>query len=178
MTTTQFLALIGLIKNETAPNGNTKTRIGDTILESSKQANTYSTDETVIGTWIDGKPIYRRVYDGSQELNEPLFFNLDSVLGSEFPIESLVSMNGNIRRSDNSESYGLNNVFPNNNVSGDVSGLLAGFGTFTFISLEGKNAIMEYWNTSFDEVNTLKNGLPFNYTLIIEYTKTTDSIPE
>lgn len=25
---------------------------------------TYSTDEQVVGTWIDGKPIYRRVYTG------------------------------------------------------------------------------------------------------------------
>lgn len=25
----------------------------------------YSTDETVIGTWIDGKPVYRKVYDYS-----------------------------------------------------------------------------------------------------------------
>ena len=28
----------------------------------------YSTEETVIGTWIDGKPIYRKVYTGLGEL--------------------------------------------------------------------------------------------------------------
>ena len=27
-----------------------------------KEQNTYSTDEIIIGTWIDGKPIYRKVY--------------------------------------------------------------------------------------------------------------------
>lgn len=27
--------------------------------------NVYSTDETVVGTWIDGKPIYRKVFSGT-----------------------------------------------------------------------------------------------------------------
>ena len=27
-----------------------------------KESNTYSTDETIIGTWIDGKPLYRKIY--------------------------------------------------------------------------------------------------------------------
>ena len=27
--------------------------------------NVYSTEETVIGTWIDGKPIYRRVIEAA-----------------------------------------------------------------------------------------------------------------
>lgn len=30
--------------------------------KASKKNNKYSTDETVIGTWIDGKPIYRKVF--------------------------------------------------------------------------------------------------------------------
>lgn len=30
--------------------------------------NVYSTEEKVVGTWIDGKPIYRKVFDYSNEL--------------------------------------------------------------------------------------------------------------
>lgn len=37
------------------------TNLQQEINDSFKENNTYSTTETVIGTWIDGKPIYRKV---------------------------------------------------------------------------------------------------------------------
>lgn len=39
----------------------------------------YSTEETRIGTWIDGKPLYRRVYEittpSDSELNEGIYYD-------------------------------------------------------------------------------------------------------
>lgn len=35
--------------------------VAGTIAKKLKDANTYSTDEKVIGTWIDGKPLYGKV---------------------------------------------------------------------------------------------------------------------
>ena len=37
------------------------TNLQQKINGSFKENNTYSTEEQVIGTWIDGKPIYRKV---------------------------------------------------------------------------------------------------------------------
>lgn len=37
------------------------TNLQQKINDSFKENNTYSTEEQVIGTWIDGKPIYRKV---------------------------------------------------------------------------------------------------------------------
>ena len=34
-----------------------------------KEDNVYSTEETIVGKWIDGKPIYRRVYNISLTFN-------------------------------------------------------------------------------------------------------------
>ena len=34
--------------------------------------NNYSTEETVVGTWIDGKPIYRKCYTGTPNLSNTI----------------------------------------------------------------------------------------------------------
>lgn len=34
-----------------------------------KKSNKYSTDETVVGTWVDGKPIYRKVIENTQDIH-------------------------------------------------------------------------------------------------------------
>lgn len=58
-----------LPKASTTELGGVKVGIGLSIASdgtlSSNSANVYSTDETVIGTWIDGKPLYRKVYAGT-----------------------------------------------------------------------------------------------------------------
>lgn len=36
----------------------------DTRLSTIEDRQVYSTDEMVVGTWIDGKPLYRKVYSG------------------------------------------------------------------------------------------------------------------
>lgn len=42
------------------------TNLQQEINDSFKENNAYSTTETVIGTWIDGKPIYRKVIPTGQ----------------------------------------------------------------------------------------------------------------
>lgn len=39
--------------------------VGDIVVDK----NTYSTSETIVGKWIDGKPIYRRCFSGSGRLS-------------------------------------------------------------------------------------------------------------
>lgn len=38
---------------------------GDSVEIPEKANEVYSTDEVIVGTWIDGKPLYRRVIKGS-----------------------------------------------------------------------------------------------------------------
>jgi hypothetical protein len=165
MTPTQFLALIGLIKDETAPNGNTKTRIGDAILESSKQANTYSTDETVIGTWINGKPIYRKVFEiNKTDLENGVY---------DVPEEN----SGRIRHDLSIELY-LKTDCISGSLNSDVPTAfsLAAFAQIYNVSMAGTglNYIDNYLNIS----SPIFDRLPDDFDLVLEYTKTTDSIPE
>jgi len=56
--------------------------------------NIYSTEETVCGTWIDGKPIYRKVISGTlaeQNGNGLVFANV-----SELQIDRLINLHGNM----------------------------------------------------------------------------------
>jgi hypothetical protein len=39
--------------------------------------NIYSTTEQIIGTWIDGRPIYRKVFDNSEKLYGTNMLNID-----------------------------------------------------------------------------------------------------
>ena len=42
-------------------------------------ANEYSTTETVIGTWIDGRPIYRQVIDKAGIVNADTWFTIKAM---------------------------------------------------------------------------------------------------
>jgi hypothetical protein len=161
MTPTQFLALIGLIKDETAPNGNTKTRIGDAILESSKQANTYSTDETVIGTWIDGKPIYRKVIVGDVSTG-------DVVLIGETILE-ITEVKGMVKTS-------VGNTWVNINSNTPFAGYYTTAGDSYIVETDvsdGNGALLLIFRAGAGSPIVNKN-----YKIIVEYTKTTDSILE
>lgn len=52
----------------------------------------YSTEETKIGTWIDGKPLYRKVYQSSEFLNR-YYIPMNNV-------DTIVDINGMVKRSD------------------------------------------------------------------------------
>ena len=64
-------------------------------------SNIYSTEETVCGTWIDGKPIYRKVITGITDAKSGttghLFANV-----SDLSIERMIRLYGNM--SDNTNN--------------------------------------------------------------------------
>ena len=79
----QVKALIGNIKGPAGKDGS--------------ENQIYSTDETVIGTWINGKPLYRKrikasVKQGVQKIYDVSNMNLDDI----------IRMNGSISQSEGS----------------------------------------------------------------------------
>lgn len=65
--------------------------IGETI--TATEPESYSTEEQVIGQWIDGKPIYRKVF----KLKSPSTANTDTVIHTfDFTIDTLIHYSGNL----------------------------------------------------------------------------------
>ena len=56
--------------------------------------NVYSTEETVCGTWIDGKPIYRKVITGTLAKDSGNDFAFANV--SDLKIDRLINLYGNL----------------------------------------------------------------------------------
>lgn len=113
--------------------------------------STYSTNEVRIGTWIDGKPLYRKVYTGTK------------VSGSNvtIPLRNL-----NI---DYVNFYGF--------ITGN-QGTTEGAYQFPINYYENSNAFIranihrKYMNlTIVSAASTYFNG---DYKIVVEYTKTTD----
>lgn len=60
------------------------------IKEISKTSSTYSTEETIVGTWIDGKTIYRKAFDLGLIPNTATTINYSI----ESDIENVIDYNG------------------------------------------------------------------------------------
>ena len=109
--------------------------------------NSYSIDETLTGgTWIDGKPIYRKVLiiDNTDEHEIGSYINLDNYITD------------------------LDFVLPNQIYLDDNGGILMGNGRLVIFN--GK-----YINFFTDVTGTIDNPVPIGImTIILEYTKTTD----
>lgn len=82
-------------ENLKAMEDNTENAINEGIL----QSNTYSTTETIIGTWIDGKPIYRKTITGILDgtyVESGYFFtwinsgitNIDNITSKEISVKT------------------------------------------------------------------------------------------
>ena len=115
----------------------------------------YSTDETAIGTWIDGKPLYRKVIN----LNCPTYTGSGAYVESSMDVSSLnidyiMFKNINIFCT----SY---NCF----MSFDRIDVATNKGAIIWYDITNKNIMARNNNTTF-------NG--GSITAIIEYTKTTD----
>jgi len=122
----------------------------EAINEGTLQANTYSTTEKKIGTWIDGKSLYRKVLTVSRlpDTGEILISTNVSNL------ETMVSMNGMMRNVESDRHFTL----PNVSTSGDVFMVdLAYIGESNEVRVRTGNNRSDY--TAF---------------IVIEYTKTTD----
>lgn len=115
-----------------------------------EEKNIYSTEEQKIGTWIDGKPLYRKVITGSTT-------NTELQLSTPPEIETMARYeiyNGNLKSSSRklpSTEYSVNH------------------GNTIFDVMWYKNDWIK--NAFYIVSNNIKIG---SVTIIIEYTKTTD----
>lgn len=119
--------------------------IGGTSGSSESTPNIYSTEEQAIGTWIDGKPVYRRVV----EFNTPTTNKEETAIGTISDLKTIVRMTG----------MSL--------VGSEFLHLPVNTTTDTYFIATGVK--------SDGTIYCQQNGLPnMKSYLIIEYTKTTD----
>ena len=122
----------------------TKSWVIDLLKKFNKKKDVYSTDEVQIGTWIDGKPIYRKVINANIPKNTQVY----NINISNTDFEDVVRLDGI-----------LNNATPlmYQNNSGGIYKL----------SISTANKEISYQATvTFTDVRPLM--------IIFEYTKTTD----
>lgn len=126
-----------------------KDRQGNTIIPVYKDY--YTTEEQVIGRWIDGKPLYRRVFTGT--ISNSASARATAILWTNSPIEKLVNVGGWIRYGDS----GIN-AFP----------LAEGGGEYRLVYVQtGSNNLTM-------AVLAMSSYTDRPYEVWIEYTKTTD----
>lgn len=106
--------------------------------------NTYSTDEIRIGTWIDGKPIYRKVVARNITAT-----NGTNILLSSLNIDELLKVKSINKKVSNDFTF-YDNFFDSSDEK---------------ITLHYRNDIIEFWTAT---------GTNYTSTVWIEYTKTTD----
>ena len=70
----------------------TVTGIRDRVSDAEKNFNKYSTTEEVIGTWIDGKPLYRKCFNYTATTGEVIVADLSSL-----NIDTVCHMYGNFK---------------------------------------------------------------------------------
>lgn len=103
----------------------------------------YSTEEKIIGTWIDGKPIYEKVISGTMS-GSPADW-ADFYDCTELNIDTMIEIKGFFNYRDE-RSFMLNDRYS----------------AFTY---KYNTKIIQYYNKD------LAGGLTFNVTAIIQYTK-------
>ena len=114
----------------------------------------YSTDEQVVGTWIDGKPIYQKTFTGTctiPKANNTSTYLLDL---TSLNIENDISIDGYFNEGDNK--------IPMNGISVWDSATFA-IGTH-YSYTQKKLSVHNVWSP-------ITNG---SYTITLRYTKTTD----
>ena len=114
--------------------------------------NEYSTDEIKIGTWIDGKPLYRKVYTGTIS-TEGTNYNYNDITGLSNTIDQIVGFGG----------YANNNQTGGNRISNSIPNMWI---NATYFPIEHRIRIYSYDKTWF--------AIGTSYYLVVEYTKTTD----
>lgn len=107
----------------------------------------YSTDEKVIGTWIDGKTLYRKVFTGTTPSTPNVNTNLPHTITADMNIKRI---DGNITNSSGAQ-------FPLNLQFVDGSSINTWRRTTTALGM-----------------SVYSNVVSSPYEIIIEYTKTTN----
>ena len=108
--------------------------------------NTYSTTEQRIGTWIDGKPLYRKVYDFGSAPN-----NTTKTLAANITNLSAIT-----------KIYGFATT-----TAGYVTPLPQ-------VVANGQNQIQLFFNNNNVSITTTSDKSTYYCYVILEYTKTTD----
>lgn len=120
-------------------------------------ANEYSTTETVIGTWIDGKPLYRKVIKVT---------SIDSANNNcDIPI-SISNLNEIVNIGGTTKLSGMNTYKPITVIYTDSSNAVGSHYSFSVYAITNSYISLSYgnwWKTIFDKAY-----------IILEYTKTTD----
>jgi len=141
--------------------------------------NSYSTDEMLTGgTWIDGKPIYRKVLMGTMydETLEDFLFQKEFEIDLEMEIIDLKGFYfsaGGARCPINSSASYRN---PNTNTTLMNEEINAAFSARTVIVGGVQKMILNAFDISFDPStnSSFSAQYGYEYNIIIEYTKTTD----
>lgn len=103
----------------------------------------YSTEEKIVGKWIDGKSIYEKVISGNMIASPPDWVDFYDCSGLN--IDNMIEIKG-FYNYENIRSIMLND-------------------RYSSFSYEYNTKMIQYYNTS------LGSGLTFNVTVIIKYTK-------
>lgn len=115
--------------------------------------NVYSTEEIRIGTWIDGKPLYRKVIYATTPGND----TLDGIFSlSKYAIDKVISLSGFVNMKSGSVSF-----FNTSGLVGNTSAIW-----ILRASVNSKNEVSIQ--------TTVSDAQSCPATLILEYTKTTD----
>jgi microcystin-dependent protein len=120
----------------------------------------YSTEEQVVGTWIDGKPIYQRIFTGSLEYNSSSG-RLETTINLVSGIDKFIKLSGMLALSGgsfytipgrNSETYASSSIFcrgRNNSSSSNPNTVFINApGTFTQVEEDPYFMIVQYTKTT------------------------------
>ena len=107
----------------------------------------YSTEEKVIGKWIDGKPLYRKIIDTND--------NSSNILHGISNLKNVINCKGNIKRTS---SEVVSQLFPHADTDSNYNVDVNYFSSTTIVLVIGTGIL-----------STIAG-----FTLILEYTKTTD----
>lgn len=107
---------------------------------------TYSTEETRIGTWIDGKPLYRRIIIPENITSSGMIATIPNV-------DTVFSLTGTCYSSSSNTSV-VNIPYLNSGTS--------------------QSGCIIYYDFNYEAVMVTINGTVTVLTVIFEYTKTTD----
>ena len=119
--------------------------------------NTYSTTETKIGKWIDGKPIYRKVIKVTSIDSSSNNYDVTISISN---LNEIVNIGGTIKMT------GTNTYKPVTTIFTDNSNAISSIFSFSVYAITNSYISLSYgnwWKTIFDKAY-----------IILEYTKTTD----
>ncbi len=142
--TMKFLRLIKKIKSEDIYHNNKQ------LSEIIEDGDIYSTTEKRIGTWIDGKPLYRKVFIINKADTSNSNINITHAISN---LDLFVKVYGSLKRTDNTM-----NTVPNVNVSStsyliriadlDSSLIRVRLGEDIYNSMSILNIVAEYTKTT------------------------------